>query len=55
MFKDLISYELADGIDEEHLLSVAKKIIEEWMNKLPGFQAWEICKQEDGSYTDVVY
>ncbi len=27
MYKDIISYELAEGISEEHLLTVAKQIV----------------------------
>ena len=54
MYKDLISYELADGVTEEHLLKVANDIIEIWMRNLPGFISWEICKDENGKYTDVV-
>lgn len=56
MYKDIISYQLADGIDEKHLLSVASGIIENWMKKQPGFIQWEINKSsKDDSYTDVVY
>lgn len=56
MYKDIISYQLADGIDEQHLLNVASGIIESWMNKQPGFIQWEIHKNsKDNSYTDIVY
>ena len=56
MYKDIISYQLADGIDEEHLLNVASSIIESWMNKQAGFIKWEIHKNaNDNSYTDIVY
>lgn len=53
MYKDLISYQLADGITEAHLLEVAQEIIDNWMKKLPGFISWEITKHENG-YTDIV-
>lgn len=55
MYKDLISYELADGVSEEHLLNIAQNIIESWMKKLAGFIKWEICQNKDGSYTDIVH
>ncbi len=56
MFKDIITYELNDGIDEAHLLKVASEIIESWMNKQPGFIQWDIHKDAIGDgYTDIVY
>ena len=55
MYKDLISYELADGVSEEHLLKVAREIIDSWMKNLPGFISWEINKTNTGIYTDIVY
>lgn len=55
MYKDIISYELAEGITQEHLLKVAKEVVTEWMNKQPGFIKWEINTNQDGSYTDVVF
>jgi len=56
MYKDIISYELAEGIDQNKLLSVASQIIESWMNKQVGFIRWEIHKNtKDNSYTDIVY
>ncbi len=56
MFKDIISYQLADGIDEKHLLNVASGIIESWMSKQAGFIRWEIHKSAtDNTYTDIVY
>jgi hypothetical protein len=30
MYKDLISYELAENISEQHLIKVAGKIAEDW-------------------------
>ncbi len=56
MYKDIISYQLADDIDENHLLNIASGIIESWMNKQAGFIKWEIHKNtNDNSYTDIVY
>ena len=53
MHKDLITYELAEGVTEEHLLSVAERIITEWMRDLDGFISWEIHKTDNG-YADIV-
>lgn len=55
MHKDIINYELAENVTEEHLLSVAKDIIDNWMKKLPGFVKWEIHSNCNGGYTDIVY
>lgn len=60
MYKDIISYQLADDIDEQHLLNVAGEIIKSWMSKQPGFIRWEINKDANTSddevtYTDIVY
>lgn len=55
MYKDIINYELADGVTEEQLLTVAKKIVKDWMKDLPGFMKWEIHTNKDGGYTDIVY
>lgn len=59
MFKDIITYELDDGIDEQHLLNIASEIIESWMSKQPGFIQWDIHKDTIGDgdvveYTDIV-
>jgi len=55
MYKDIISYELAEGITQDHLLTIAKQIVNDWMKKQSGFVKWEICNNADGSYTDIVY
>lgn len=56
MYKDLLSYELAEGVSEEQLLKVSKQIIESWMSKQEGFVKWEIHKDVEGTgYTDIVY
>ena len=54
MYKDIITYELAEGITEEHLLEVAQDIIDNQMKNLQGFISWEIHKGEDAQYTDIV-
>lgn len=55
MYKDLISYELAEGKTKEQLLDVAQRIIDEWMKKLPGFIKWEIHESDNGVHYDIVY
>lgn len=55
MYIDVISYKLAEGITEKHLLDVAGKIMKIWMIKQPGFIRWEIHNNNDGGYTDLVY
>ena len=42
MYKDIISYELAEGISEEHLLKVAEQVVDDWMKNQSGFINWEI-------------
>lgn len=54
MYKDVITYELAEGITRDHLIEVAQDIIENWMKNLSGFISWEIHNSEDGKYTDIV-
>jgi len=56
MFKDIITYELDDDVDEAYLLEIAGEIIESWMSKQPGFIQWDIHKDSIGEgYTDIVY
>jgi hypothetical protein len=55
MYKDIISYELADNTSIEQLITIAKQIVEDWMKKQAGFIKWEIHTNSDGSYTDIVY
>ena len=56
MFIDIISYQLAEGVTEEHLHSAAEDIIKVWMKQQPGFIRWEINKNTDGDgYQDFVY
>ncbi len=55
MYKDVISYKLAENVSEEHLLSVADDVLENWMSKQAGFIKWEIHKDKGDEYTDIVY
>ena len=55
MYKDIIGYELAEGVSQEHLIAVAERIVNEWMRTLPGFVRWEIHTNKDGGYTDIVH
>jgi len=54
MYKDLISYQLAENTSLEDLKKVAQQVVDSWMKKQPGFQKWEINSNSDGSYTDIV-
>ena len=54
MYRDIITYELTEGITKDHLLDVAQDIIDAWMKNLPGFISWEIHVSEDDKYTDIV-
>lgn len=54
MYKDIIDYELAENVSEEQLIRVGGQIVEDWMKKLPGFVSWEISKDKDSNYTDIV-
>lgn len=55
MYKDIITYQLASGVTEEHLFDIAGQIVKEWMSKQAGFIKWEIHKNKDNNYTDIVY
>jgi len=55
MYKDIINYQLAEGISKEHLLKIASEINNIWMKKQPGFVKWEIHQNSDEDYTDIVY
>lgn len=55
MYKDIITYELADNVTQAHLLKVAKQVVDKWMKKQAGFIKWEINTNNTGSYTDIVY
>ena len=55
VYKDIISYKLAEGVSEEHLLKVADEVLSGWMSKQVGFVRWEIHRNSGGDYTDIVY
>ena len=55
MYQDILSYHLAEGVSQAHLLEVAKEIIKTWMSQQEGFISWNIYKNEDDEgYTDIV-
>ncbi len=55
MYKDIITYELAKNVSKEHLIKIAKQIVNDWMKNQIGFVKWEIHSNNEGSYTDIVY
>ena len=55
MYKDIISYRLAKNVSEERLLDVASDVFRNWMSKQTGLIGWEIHRNDDGGYTDIVY
>ena len=55
MYKDIITYTLADHTTKEDLLKIAKQIVNDWMKKQPGFIKWEIHTNNNNSFTDIVY
>jgi len=55
MYKDIITYELAENTSKERLLEIAKQIVNDWMKNQVGFIKWEIHTNNDGTYTDIVY
>lgn len=54
MYKDIITYELAESASQEQLIKIAKQIVNDWMKNQVGFIKWEIHINNDGSYTDIV-
>ena len=54
MYVDLISYQLAEGVDETTLENAAQDILEIWMKKQEGFLGWDLGRGPNG-YTDFVY
>lgn len=54
MYKDVITYELAEGVSEDQLFQVGQRIVDEWMSHQKGFISWEITKDRDGNYMDIV-
>lgn len=55
MYKDLITYELAENTTIKQLIKVAQQIVDDWMKNQDGFIKWEINTNNDDSYTDIVY
>ncbi len=55
MYKDVITYELAKGVSKEQLITIAKRIVDDWMKNQNGFIKWEIHTNNNGTYTDIVY
>ena len=55
MYKDIISYELAENVTKEQLIQIAGRIVDDWMKSQTGFIKWEIHSNSDGSFTDIVY
>lgn len=55
MYKDVISYRLAENVSDDRLLKAANDVLENWMREQPGFVKWEIHRESDGGYTDIVY
>ncbi|MGB1248089.1 MAG: hypothetical protein ACPG4Z_04330 [Chitinophagales bacterium] len=54
MYKDIISYKLAEGISQDDLIRIAQRVFNEWMKKQTGFIDWEITVDTNGNYTDIV-
>lgn len=55
MYKDIISYELAENVSKEQLVEIAEKIVTTWMKKQKGFIKWEIHSSKNGLFTDIVH
>jgi hypothetical protein len=45
---------LAKNITQDHLIKVASRIVNEWMKIQAGFINWEIHKDNNGGFTDIV-
>lgn len=54
MYKDIITYELAENTSKEQLIKIAEQIVNDWMKNQDGFIKWEIHTNNDRSYTDIV-
>ena len=54
MYKDIITYELAENITIDDLKAIAKQIVNDWMKNQIGFISWEINTNSKGGYTDIV-
>lgn len=53
MYKDIITYELAENATKEQLIKIAKQIVNDWMKNQVGFIKWEIHTNSNGTYTDI--
>ena len=54
MYKDIISYTLAEWVTVEQLAAVAKKVLDDWMSKQEGFLGREINQDTDRQFVDIV-
>ncbi|MCL2444549.1 antibiotic biosynthesis monooxygenase [Candidatus Saccharibacteria bacterium] len=50
----LISYKLKKDSSEQGFLAASKKCHNEVLSKKPGFVSWQVLRQEDGTYADLV-
>lgn len=55
MYKDLISYSLAQWVTHEQLATIADKVWTDWMSGQEWCVGREINTDNDGGYTDIVY
>ena len=55
MYKDVITYKLSSTTSERQMIKIAKQILENWMKHQRGFIKWEIHRNTNGNYTDIVY
>lgn len=55
MYKDIISYELAENVSVNKLLETSKKVVTSWMSKQKGFIKWEIHQDKNNEFIDIVY
>lgn len=55
MYKDIISYKLAEGVSLKELKNVAALVSKDWMQNQVGFIKWEIAINQNGEYQDIVH
>jgi hypothetical protein len=52
---ELVQYKLKQGTDEKAFLNTLKPVLENFLEKQPGFlKPWEIFKSEEGTWTEIV-
>jgi hypothetical protein len=52
---ELVQYKLKQDVDEQAFLDTLKPVLENFLEKQPGFvKPWEIFKDKDGTWTEVV-